>query len=43
MPAQKNVASIATIEAELSRIEVRQAELKKLLYAKFGKGINLED
>jgi len=36
-------ASIAALEAELVRLKARQEELKKVLYAKFGKGINLEE
>ncbi len=30
-------------ETEFKRIETRQGELKKILYARFGNSINLED
>lgn len=32
-----------SMETKLKRIEVRQAELKKALYARFGRSINLEE
>lgn len=34
---------MAALEAELARIASRQGELKKALYGRFGKSINLED
>ncbi len=40
---QKNTEAVDTLETELRGIDERQSELKKLLYAKFGKSINLED
>jgi hypothetical protein len=42
-PLQKNTTAIDTLDEELRSIDFRQAELKKLLYAKFGRAINLED
>jgi prefoldin subunit 4 len=33
----------AAVEGELGRIDARQAELKKILYARFGSSINLEE
>jgi len=39
----RNAAVISAREDELRTIDARQVDLKKLLYAKFGKGINLED
>jgi hypothetical protein len=42
-PLQKNTTAIDTLDEELRSIDLRQAELKKLLYAKFGRAINLED
>lgn len=42
-PRQANKAATAALEAELRDIATRQAELKKVLYARFGKSINLEE
>ena len=39
----RSVAAAAAAETELQSIASRQAELKTLLYAKFGRSINLED
>ena len=40
---QANEAAIASLLAELTGINARQQELKKILYGRFGKSINLED
>lgn len=40
---QKEAAVLARLEEELAGIKRRQGELKVVLYARFGKSINLED
>ena len=40
---QKNAGSVARLDAELAAIDARQKELKKVLYGRFGKSINLEE
>lgn len=40
---EKMSKKLSAYEAELSAIQARQEELKKVLYGRFGKTINLED
>ena len=40
---QKEAALVVQLEAELAAIDKRQGELKKVLYQRFGKSINLAD
>ena len=40
---QKTEGELEQLRSKISAIETRQAELKKVLYGRFGKSINLGD